>query len=182
MFTFFKKKKRVRGAVPVTYQLMFRTATEFLPVYKHSYDAGADVKAFRTKNLGKYITSLSEPQFDMDFFHDGYNLQPGETKLFGCGFACQLPPGFAFLVCPRSGLAAKNSITVLNAPGICDAGYLGEYGVILHNAGNEPFRISYGDRIAQIVLVRTRQATFVEGGFTTTDSRGTGGFGSTGVK
>ena len=178
-FNFFSKKSHTcKCQQDIGVSIQYLDNEKFTPEYKHSFDAGADVRAFRVIESNKdYI-----PDDNIAFRDNGYDLQPGETKLFGCGFMCQLPRGYAFFVCPRSGLAAKHGITVLNAPGICDAGYRGEYCIILHNASKEPYHIAYGDRIAQIVLVRTRQATFIERGFVDTDGRGEGGFGSTGNK
>jgi dUTP pyrophosphatase len=109
-------------------------------------------------------------------------LAPGEHKLVGCGFAMALPEGYAGLVCPRSGLAGKHGVTVLNAPGVIDAGYRGETKVILINHSTVPFEVNVGDRIAQLVITPFIAPAF-EVDQVTEDAtdRGVRGFGSTGV-
>jgi dUTP pyrophosphatase len=106
-------------------------------------------------------------------------LAPGARALVPCGFAMALPEGYEAQVRPRSGLAAKHGVTVLNAPGTIDADYRGEVKVILVNHGSEPFAIRRGDRIAQLVVAAVARTRFSEGELDAT-SRGTGGFGSTG--
>ena len=109
-------------------------------------------------------------------------LHPGEYKLVRCGVAIALPENTAGLVCPRSGLAGKHGITVLNAPGVIDAGFRGEVRVILINHGKIPFEISPGDRIAQLVITPYIAPTFIEEAVTTqVTDRSLAGFGSTGV-
>jgi dUTP pyrophosphatase len=109
-------------------------------------------------------------------------VDPGERASVGTGLALAIPEGLAGLVLPRSGLALRHGITTLNAPGLIDPGYRGEVGVILHNAGAEPYVVEPGDRIAQLLLVpcatpATRMVDALrEGG----DDRGAGGFGSSG--
>jgi dUTP pyrophosphatase len=93
-----------------------------------------------------------------------------------------LPAGFEAQVRPRSGLAAKNGITVANAPGTIDADYRGEVGVILVNLGPEPFTVTRGMRIAQMVIARHERAGWLEVGELTETARGAGGFGSTGTR
>lgn len=139
------------------FELLSPTATA--PTRAHASDAGFDLHA------DEHVT-----------------LQAGEHKLVGCGFAMALPDGTAGLVCPRSGLAGKKGVTVLNAPGIIDAGYRGETKVILINHSSETFHVSPGDRIAQLVITPFLAPTFVEAPVTddATD-RGIHGFGSTGV-
>jgi len=83
-------------------------------------------------------------------------LAPGEIGLVGCGFAMAIPPGFEIQVRPRSGLAVKHGVTVINAPGTIDADYRGEVKVGLINLGREPYTIHRGDRIAQLILARSR--------------------------
>ena len=147
---------------------------EFKPKYQHDWeDAGADVKAYDVNE--KFKSGVIETAAGWR-----YVLEPGKQVLIGCGFKCALPQNYAFLVCPRSGLAVKHRITVLNAPGICDRGYRGEYGVILFNAGDELFEINKGDRIAQIVLTYVPTAIFNETKSLEVSARGYGGFGSTG--
>ena len=125
-----------------------------LPVYKTSGAAGADVCAF-----------LKE---DIVIHHGEYTLVP--TGLF-----------FEIQVRPRSGLAFKNGVTVLNTPGTIDSDYRGELKVLLVNLGKEDFTVKSGDRIAQIILAPVTQADFVQAQLLSQTERGEGGFGSTGV-
>ncbi len=114
-----------------------------------------------------------------------FTLEPGERAVVGTGIAIAVPEGYAAFVHPRSGLAAKAGISVVNAPGTIDSGYRGEVKVILINHGNEPYHFSIGERIAQLVIQRYAQAEFVEvdelyfDGLET--ERGSNGFGSTGT-
>ncbi len=130
-----------------------------LPSYAHPGDAGMDVCSI-----------------------DELVLPPGERALVHTGLRMELPPDAEAQVRPRSGLALKYGITVLNSPGTIDAGYRGEVGVILHNAGSEPFAVTKGMKIAQLVVAPVVRAEVVEvdDGLSGTD-RGTGGFGSTGM-
>lgn len=107
-------------------------------------------------------------------------LAPGERTLVPTGIAIALSPGFEAQVRPRSGLALKNGVTVLNAPGTIDADYRGEVGVILINHGDRPFVIERGQRIAQMIVARHERAVWDETDSLTDSARGTGGFGSTG--
>ena len=129
-----------------------------LPVYAKPGDAGAD------------LVSAEEVV-----------INPGETKLVMTGTSIAMPPAVVGMVCSRSGLAAKNSVFVLNAPGIVDSGYRGEIGVILHNAGQLPFSAQPGDRIAQLVFVRHVVADLNQVESLDQTERGASGFGSTGV-
>ncbi len=108
-------------------------------------------------------------------------LAPLERKIVPTGISIALPVGFEAQVRPRSGLAAKNGVTLVNAPGTIDADYRGEIGVILINLSKEPFRISRGMRIAQLVVARHARAVWREVGELDRTARGAGGFGSTGV-
>jgi dUTP pyrophosphatase len=108
-------------------------------------------------------------------------LGPLERRIVPTGISIALPVGFEAQVRPRSGLAAKNGVTVANAPGTVDADYRGEIGVILINLGKEPFRISRGMRIAQLVVARHARAVWREVSELDGTARGAGGFGSTGV-
>ena len=108
-------------------------------------------------------------------------LAPLERKIVPTGISIALPVGFEAQVRPRSGLAAKNGVTVANAPGTVDADYRGEIGVILINLSKEPFRISRGMRIAQLVVARHARAVWREVSELDRTARGAGGFGSTGV-
>jgi dUTP pyrophosphatase len=110
------------------------------------------------------------------------SLAPSERALIPSGLAIALPSGYEAQVRPRSGLAYKNGITVLNSPGTIDADYRGEVGVILINHGDEPFVIERGMRIAQLVIAPVTQLTWDEVETLPKTARGEGGFGSTGVK
>ncbi len=132
-----------------------------LPSYGTKASAGVDLKAV-----------LKEP----------LTLAPLERKVVGTGLKLALPEGYEAQVRPRSGLASKHGITVLNAPGTIDADYRGEVGVIMVNLSNEAFTIHPGERIAQLVLARYEQIEWeLTNGLSTTE-RGEGGFGSTGKK
>ena len=129
-----------------------------LPSYAHPSDAGMDVRSI-----------------------EDLTLAPGKRALVRTGLVMLLPPGHEAQVRPRSGLALKNGITVLNAPGTIDSGYRGEVGVILANLGDAEFQVKKGDKVAQIVIAPVTQAMVEEVDFIDETDRGTGGFGSTGV-
>jgi dUTP pyrophosphatase len=128
-----------------------------LPTYAHPGDAGADLVA----------------RVDA-------TLAPGERVLVPTGIALALPPGHVALIHPRSGLAVRHGIGMVNAPGVVDAGYRGELQVLLINHGAEPVTIARGDRIAQMLIQRVEQATFHVVERLPGSHRGDGGFGSTG--
>lgn len=107
-------------------------------------------------------------------------LRPLERAVIGTGLYMELPDGFEAQVRPRSGLAAKQGVTVLNSPGTIDADYRGEIGVILVNLSNESVTISKGDRIAQLVIARYERAEWDQVEALNETARGVGGFGSTG--
>jgi len=109
------------------------------------------------------------------------DLLPGARALVPTGIAIELPDGIEAQVRPRSGLAAKNGITVLNTPGTIDSDYRGEIKVILVNLGQEPFRVTRGMRIAQMVIARHERAELVETDTLSETTRGAGGYGSTGL-
>lgn len=132
-----------------------------LPSYATIGAAGLDLKA-----------NLDESIF----------LKPLERCIVKTGLFIALPVGFEAQVRPRSGLAAKNGITVLNSPGTIDADYRGEIGVILVNLSNEPFEIKDGERIAQLVIAKHEQIDWDEVTILSETDRGEGGFGSTGKK
>ncbi len=111
---------------------------------------------------------------------DELRLAPGKRAAVPCGFAMALPDGFEAQVRPRSGLAVRHGVTVLNAPGTIDSDYRGEVVVILVNHGDEPFIIRRGDRIAQLVVAPVTTAHFREKERLDETERGEGGFGSTG--
>lgn len=108
-------------------------------------------------------------------------LAPGERALIPTGLAMQLPGGFEGQVRPRSGLALRHGVTVLNAPGTIDSDYRGEVSVVLINHGQEPFSIQRGDRIAQFVIAPVTQAELLEVSTLDATARGAGGYGSTGI-
>jgi dUTP pyrophosphatase len=129
-----------------------------LPAYQTAQAAGADLTAAVTEDV---------------------TLAPGERRLIPTGIAIGLPEGYEAQIRPRSGLALKHGISLVNTPGTIDADYRGEIGVILINHGQEPFIIRRGERIAQVVVAPVVQAAFIEADLTDT-ARGAGGFGSTG--
>lgn len=109
-------------------------------------------------------------------------IPPGERASIGTGIAIEVPDGYAGLVLPRSGLALRHGIALVNAPGLIDPGYRGEVRVLLLNTDRQhSFALAAGDRIAQLVLVRTEPAAVVETSELSTSSRGVGGFGSSGA-
>ena len=111
---------------------------------------------------------------------DDVTLAPGQRAMIPTGLAIALPSGYEAQVRPRSGLAAKHGIGVVNAPGTIDADYRGEIAVILINLGDTPFVVTRGERIAQLVVQRLPQISFVEVDALPETERGTGGFGHTG--
>ena len=132
-----------------------------LPKYRTTQSAGLDLRA-----------ELQEP----------ITLDPGQRHLIPTGLKIALPKGYEAQVRPRSGLAYKHGITVLNSPGTIDADYRGDVGVILINHGSEPFTVENGERIAQLVIAQFVQIAWDEVGDLSRTTRGEGGFGSTGVK
>jgi len=132
-----------------------------LPEYGTPYSAGVDLRA-----------ELDEPIF----------LKPLERKLVKTGLFIELPQGYEAQIRPRSGLAYKNGITVLNSPGTIDADYRGEIGVILVNLSSEEFVINDGERICQMVIAQHEQAVWTEVDQLGNTERGAGGFGHTGKK
>lgn len=144
----------------VLFKKMPHAAGLQLPAYESSHASGMDVRA-----------ALQEP----------LNLQPGQRTLVPTGFKMALPEGYEAQIRPRSGLAYRNGITMLNTPGTIDADYRGEVKVLAINHGEEAFTIRHGDRIAQMVIAPIQQV-FVEEVQELPDSeRGKGGFGSTGI-
>jgi dUTP pyrophosphatase len=131
-----------------------------VPAYAHPGDAGAD------------LTSA-----------ESLRLEPGQRALVGTGVRLALPDGYVGFVVPRSGLAAKHGITIVNAPGTVDAGYRGEIKVALLNTdAAEPYDIAVGDRIAQLVVMPVPRVTFLPVEELPESARGAGGFGSTGYQ
>ncbi len=129
-----------------------------LPAYAHPGDAGMDVCSA-----------------------EAVRIPPGGRALVPTGLAVRLPMGYEAQVRPRSGLALKKGVTVLNAPGTIDAGYRGEIGVVLANLGEMDFDVKAGDRIAQLVVAPVTRPEIVETSELDETERGAGGFGSTGV-
>ncbi len=132
-----------------------------LPAYQSAGAAGFDIRA---------AVAADKP----------VTLAAGERALIPSGFSIAVPDGFELQVRPRSGLAMRHGVTVLNAPGTVDSDYRGEVMVLLVNLGGEPFRIERGERIAQGILARVARAELVEAETLPDTMRGTGGFGSTG--
>lgn len=132
-----------------------------LPAYATPESAGMDLRA-----------NITEPIV----------LHPLERRIIPTGLYIALPPGYEAQVRPRSGLAFKHGITVLNSPGTIDSDYRGELGVLLVNLSNEDFTVEAGERIAQMVIARHEQGEFVEVEELNDTERGAGGYGHTGVK
>jgi len=129
-----------------------------LPAYARDDDAGLDLHAA-----------------------EGVTLAPGARALVPTGLALAIPTGFAGLVLPRSGLALRHGVTLLNTPGLIDAGYRGEVKVLLVNLGEAPVTLNRGDRIAQLVVQRVEHVTLAPVAELPPSVRGAGGFGSTGA-
>jgi dUTP pyrophosphatase len=148
------------GAILITMQIKIINHSQHpLPNYETVGSAGMDLRA----NISEVIT-----------------LKPLERTLVKTGLFIELPIGYEAQVRPRSGLALKKGITVLNSPGTVDADYRGEIGVILVNLSNEDFVIENGERIAQLVIAKHERAEWIEVTELTDTARGAGGFGSTG--
>jgi dUTP pyrophosphatase len=150
--------------------------------YTFAYDPLAWTIRFKKLDPRAIIpTRATEQSAGLDLYAiDAVTLAPGERKLVKTGLAMVLPSGTEGQVRPRSGLALKHGITVLNAPGTIDADYRGEVGALLVNHGSEPFAINPGDRIAQLVVAPTYIAPVHEVAELPSTDRGAGGFGSTG--
>lgn len=142
--------------VSIKIQKLVETAT--LPSYAHEDDSGMDLCAIEAKEI-----------------------LPGKTALIRTGIAIEIPIGTEAQVRPRSGLALKHSITVLNTPGTVDAGYRGEIGVVLINHGQQVFQVTEGMKIAQMVIAPVLRAEIEECDRLSDTERGTGGYGSTGM-
>lgn len=132
-------------------------------------------------DLPAYATAQSAGMDLMAAVDADVTLAPGERKLIPSGLAIALPGGYEAQVRPRSGLALKNGVTVLNSPGTVDADYRGEVGVILINHGQEPYVVTRGSRIAQMVIAPCMQGSWQVSEDLEASARGTGGFGSTGT-
>ena len=139
------------------------------------------VKLLRPGAVAPFRTREGDAGYDLRAL-EGFVLRPGERRLVPTGIALALPPGVAGLVVPRSGLALRHGVTTLNAPGLIDPNFRGECCVLLHNAGEAPFEVRAGDRVAQLVLVPcwTPALHPVDDLPPSPDDRGQGGFGSSG--
>ena len=140
----------------IKFQRLNASAT--LPMQAHPGDAGMDLVSIEAAEIA-----------------------PGERRLVHTGLAVEIPVGFEGQVRPRSGLALKNGVTVLNAPGTIDAGYRGEIGVVLANFGEVPFKVEPGMRIAQLVIAAVAEVAIEVSDTLSSSERGSGGYGSTGV-
>ena len=138
-----------------------------LPTYSTEYSAGMDLRANLKNDEGN---------------DEIISIAPGKRALILTGLYIQLPYGYEAQIRPRSGLALKYGITVLNTPGTIDADYRGEIGICLINHGNDIFDVHHGDRIAQIVFAKVDQVQLIEVDKLDDTERGIGGFGHTGVK
>jgi dUTP pyrophosphatase len=138
-----------------------------IPQYAKAGDAGMDVRA--------YLTDKKEYTYNPDT-----PIHAGATVIVPTGLKVAIPEGYEIQVRPRSGLAIKKGLTVLNAPGTIDSGYRGEIGVILHNTSSEMVIIEHGERIAQLVLSQVPSIEWEEVEELSSTDRGEGGFGSTG--
>lgn len=147
--------------VTVLFQRLEHARELPLPQYATAESAGMDLRA-----------ACAEPVI----------LQPGKRELIPTGIKMALPAGYEAQIRPRSGLAYRHGVTMLNTPGTIDSDYRGEIKVLAVNLGEQPFRIEFGDRIAQMVIAPQLQATITEVELLSDTERGAGGFGSTGVK
>jgi len=149
------------GAVAVAVRRLDHALDGPLPGYETEHSAGVDLAAAVAEELV---------------------IAPGGRALVPTGLAVALPPGFEAQVRPRSGLALRHGITVLNSPGTIDADYRGEIGVVLVNHGGEPFTVRRGMRVAQLVVAPVSRLAWQEVALLPDSGRGAGGFGSTGAR
>lgn len=159
---------------------VIKTTTNELPKYETIDSAGCDLHAELSLVNEKFLFN-AEAYFNLDNTIDNIVIHPGGRALIPTGLKMALPVGFEAQVRPRSGLALKYGITVLNTPGTIDADYRGDIGVVLINNGFEPFTVKQGDRIAQLVINEIVQGSFIEVKVLTETDRGDGGFGHTGT-
>lgn len=156
----FANSRKRQNNLNIGMQILPHAQNLSLPSYATEQSAGMDLSAAIDSRL---------------------ELAPGQRALVPTGIAIALPPGYEAQIRPRSGLAAKNGVTVLNTPGTIDADYRGEIKVILVNLGQETFTIERGMRIAQMIVARHERATWDVVDFLDETKRGSGGFGSTGT-
>lgn len=145
-------------------------------VVRLAHARGLPLPAYQTPEAAGMDLLAAVPQ------REPLQLKPGARALVPTGLVLQLPAGFEAQVRPRSGLALRHGVTVLNSPGTIDSDYRGEVQVLLANLGTEPFAIARGERIAQLVVARVDQASLVEVAELAPTKRGVGGFGSTGTR
>jgi len=145
-----------------------------LPSYATIGSAGMDVRAF--------IPDIPSVDYCSIMCPDDIILYPMDRKMIHTGLYFEIPEGYELQIRPRSGLAIKNGITVINTPGTLDSDYRGELCILLINLSNESFVINNGDRIAQIIINKYESAEWVQVETLSDTERGTGGFNSTGVK
>jgi dUTP pyrophosphatase len=138
------------------------------------------IKRLRLGAVIPELASKGAAGMDVACAEGTYTIYPGQHALIPTGLAFEIPYGHEMQIRPRSGLALKNRVTVLNSPSTIDADYRGEVGVVLINHGSEEFVVEPGDRIAQIVIAPVTRVTFVESDTLSDTARGQGGFGSTG--
>lgn len=155
--------KLMKNTISVSFHWFDKEAERdfLLPQYETEQSAGMDVRINITEDTV---------------------LAPGERILFPTGFGLAIPPGYEMQIRPRSGLAVKHGITVINSPGTIDSDYRGEVRIGLVNLGDKAYTFSRGDRVAQMILAPVVQAQFVVCDSLETTARGAGGFGHTGVK
>lgn len=137
--------------------------------------SGFELPKYETKNSAGLDLRLSE-----EIYKNVEHIFPNQSKVCKTGLFLEIPEGYEAQIRPRSGWAAKHGITVLNSPGTIDADYRGEIMVILINHSSIPFRLSFGDRIAQMVFSKVERTEFLEVDALSETDRGDGGFGSTG--
>lgn len=158
---------------------VIRNTLNQLPRYETPESAGCDLRA-ELNLINEKLLFNAEAFYTLDNVAIELIIYPGGRALIPTGIKMALPVGFEAQVRPRSGLALKYGITVLNTPGTIDSDYRGDVGVVLINHGTEPFVVNQGDRIAQLVITQITQVQFVPVDELQETNRGTGGFGSTG--
>ena len=146
--------------IPIKIKRLDETADLPLPSYESEGSSGMDLRA-----------SVTEPVL----------LNPGEIRLIPTGLAISVPHGYEAQIRPRSGLALKHGIGMVNSPGTIDSDYRGEIGIIVVNWGQKPFTIRRGDRVAQMIITKVYKADIMEVGVLESTERGEGGFGHSGV-
>ena len=141
-----------------------------------------EIKIKKTNSEAILPNYVHEGDVGMDLFScENYILTSGERKLFGVGLKVEIPEGYEMQIRPKSSLALKHGISVLNTPGTIDSGYRGEVGVILINHGNRSYEVNKGEKIAQAVINKIEIVEIIEVEELSDTSRGEGGFGSTGL-